>query len=112
MIGTQIKPNHSEAVAKFVAGGNRIKEATNNLENIRAYTAEAPCKKCGTYLRSMKKNNCLECARRYSKSRYTAKRSMSTKRLETIGHYLLDKGEAVEFTSGGKKYVLKVEVAA
>lgn len=55
----------------------------------------------------MKSNICLECDRR----RARAKTGLSLKNLEAIGHYLLGKGESVEFTSGGKKYVLKVEVA-
>ena len=36
---------------------------------------------------------------------------MSAKNLEAIGHYLLSKDKSVEFISGGKKYVLKIEVA-
>ena len=36
---------------------------------------------------------------------------MSAKNIEAVGHYLLEKGESVEFTSNGQKYVLKIEVA-
>lgn len=139
MIGTQIKPDYSEAVAKFVANGGQIKPAVNTnkaefnycnvdtvlqsaerpnshqnhilrtraeKQGLKSYKPVAPCRSCGTSERSVKSNICLECDRR----RARAKTGLSLKNLESIGHYLLDKGEVVEFTSGGKKYVLKVEV--
>ncbi len=139
MIGTQIKPDYSEAVAKFVANGGEIKLAVNTnkaefnycnadtvlqsaerpnshqnhilrtraeKQGLKSYKPVAPCRSCGTSERSVKSNICLECDRR----RARAKTGLSLKNLEAIGHYLLGKGEAVEFTSGGKKYVLKVEV--
>ncbi|MCT8090688.1 hypothetical protein H0920_10775 [Acinetobacter sp. C_4_1] len=132
MIGAQIKPDYSEAVAKFVANGGQIKPAVNTdkaiewnqpvstggLKNniplrkaaeakgLKTYVPYAPCEKCGSSERSVKTNACILCDRR----RARAKTGLSLKNLEAIGHYLLDKGESVEFTSGGKKYVLKVEV--
>ena len=36
---------------------------------------------------------------------------MNKKNIEAIGHLLLSRNEVVEFTSDGKKYILKVEVA-
>ena len=139
MIGIQIKPDYSEAVAKFVANGGEIKLAVNTnkaefnycnadtvlqsaerpnshqnhilrtraeKQGLKSYKPVAPCRSCGTSERSVKSNICLECDRR----RARAKTGLSLKNFEAIGHYLLDKGESVEFTSGGKKYVLKVEV--
>lgn len=140
MIGTQIKPDYSDAVANFVAKGGQIKPAENTnkaefnycnadttlksaerpnshqnhvlrtraeKQGLKSYKPVAPCKSCGTADRSVKSNICLECDRRRARS----KTNMSVKNLEAIGHYLLGKGESVEFTSDGKKYVLKVEVA-
>ena len=132
MIGTQIKPDYSEAVANFVKSGCQIKPAVNTnkadfnyplstgglkqniqlrknaeAQGLKTYVPFSPCEKCNTSERSVKSNICLECDRR----RARAKTGLSLKKLEAIGHYLLDKGESVEFTSGGKKYVLKVEVA-
>ncbi|WP_426977522.1 hypothetical protein ACNFX6_06480 [Acinetobacter johnsonii] len=140
MIGTQIKPDYSDAVAKFVANGGQIKPAvnTNKAEfnycnadtvfqsaerpnshqnhilrtraeksGLKSYKPVAPCKSCGTSERSVKSNACLECDRR----RVRAKNGMSAKNIEAVGHYLLEKGESVEFTSNGQKYVLKIEVA-
>lgn len=140
MIGTQIKPDYSEAVAKFVANGGQINPAVNTnkaefnycnadtvlqsserpnshqnhilrtraeKQGLKSYKPVAPCQSCGTSERSVKSNICLECDRR----RARAKTGLSLKNLEAIGHYLLAKNEVVEFTSGGKKYVLKVEVA-
>ena len=131
MIGTQIKPDYSEAVAQFVANGGQIKPAVNTnkaefnfsvstgglkqniplrkaaeAKGLKTYTTFSPCEKCGTSERSTKTNACLECDRR----RARAKTGLSLKNLEAVGHYLLEKGESVEFTSGGQKYVLKVEV--
>ena len=131
MIGTQIKPDYSDAIAEFVKNGGEIKQAvnTNHVEwnfpisetglkqniplrkaaeakGLKTYTPFSPCEKCGTSERSTKTNACLECDRR----RARAKTGLSLKNLEAVGHYLLDKGESVEFTSGGQKYVLKVEV--
>jgi hypothetical protein len=140
MIRTQIKPDYSEAVANFVANGGQIKPAVNTnkaefnycnadtvlqsaerpnshqnhilrtraeKQGLKSYKPVAPCRSCGTSERSVKSNICLECDRR----RARAKTGLNAKNLEAIGHYLLEKGESVEFTSGGKKYVLKVEVA-
>ena len=140
MIGTQIKPDYSDAVANFVAKGGQIKPAENTnkaefnycnadttlksaerpnshqnhvlrtraeKQGLKSYKPVAPCKSCGTADRSVKSNICLECDRRRARS----KTNMSVKSLEAIGYYLLGKGESVEFTSDGKKYVLKVEVA-
>ena len=137
---TKIKPDYSEAVAKFVKSGGQIKQAvnTNKAEfnycnadtaiksaerpnshhnhvlrtraeksGLKSYKPVAPCKSCGTSERSVKSNACLECDRR----RVRNKNGMSAKNIEAVGHYLLEKGESVEFTSGGQKYVLKVEVA-
>ncbi|MEF9957383.1 MAG: hypothetical protein RR767_09315 [Acinetobacter sp.] len=140
MIGTKIKPDYSEAVAKFLANGGEIKQAVNtnkaefnyfNADTVlqsaerpnshqnhilrtraekqgsKSYKPVAPCRSCGTSERSVKSNICLECDRR----RARAKTGLSLKNLEAVGHYLLAKSEVVEFTSGGQKYVLKVEVA-
>ncbi|WP_347473256.1 hypothetical protein ABEF86_08275 [Acinetobacter thermotolerans] len=132
MIGAQIKPDYSDAIAEFVKNGGEIKQAVNThkaefnfsvstggskqniplrkaaeAKGLKTYTPFSPCEKCGTSERSTKTNACLECDRR----RARAKTGLSLKNLEAVGHYLLDKGESVEFTSGGKKYVLKVEVA-
>lgn len=132
MIGTQIKPDYSDKIAEFVKNGGEIKQAVNTnrvdfnfsvstgglkqniplrkaaeAKGLKTYTPFSPCEKCGTSERSTKTNACLECDRR----RARAKTGLSLKNLEAIGHYLLDKGESIEFTSGGQKYVLKVEVA-
>ena len=132
MFETKIKPDYSEAVAKFVKSGGQIKQAVNTnkaefnfsvstgglkqniqlrkdaeVKGLKTYVPFAACEKCSTFERSVKSNACLECDRR----RARAKTGLSVKNLEAIGHYLLDKGESVEFTSGGQKYVLKVEVA-
>ena len=132
MIGAQIKPDYSDAIAKFVKNGGEIKQAvnTNRVEfnfsvstgglkqniplrkaaeakGLKTYAPFSPCEKCGTSERSTKTNACMECDRRRARS----KTGLSVKHLEAIGHYLLEKGESVEFTSGGQKYVLKIEVA-
>lgn len=132
MFETKIKPNYSEAVAQFLANGGQIKQAENThkaefnfsvstgglkqniqlrkdaeVKGLKTYVPFAACEKCSTFERSVKSNACLECDRR----RARAKTGLSVKNLEAIGHYLLDKGESVEFTSGGQNYVLKVEVA-
>lgn len=132
MIGTQIKPDCSNKIAEFVKNGGEIKQAVNTnrvdfnfsvstgglkqnislrkaaeAKGLKTYTPFSPCEKCGTSERSTKTNACLECDRRRARS----KTGLSLKNLEAIGHYLLDKGESIEFTSGGQKYVLKVEVA-
>ena len=132
MFETKIKPNYSEAVAQFLANGGEIKQAENThkaefnfsvstgglkqniqlrkdaeVKGLKTYVPFAACEKCSTSERSVKSNACLECDRR----RARAKTGLSVKNLEAIGRYLLDKGESVEFTSGGQKYVLKVEVA-
>ena len=140
MIGAKIKPDYSDAIAKFVKNGGEIKEAVNTnkaefnycnadtalksaerpnshqnhilraraeKQGLKSYKPVAPCKSCGTSERSVKSNICLECDRR----RARAKTGLSLKNLEAVGHYLLAKSEVVEFTSGGQKYILKVEVA-
>lgn len=140
MISNQIKPDYSDAVAQFVKRGGQINPAVNTnkaefnycnadtmlksaerpnshqnhvlrtraeKQGLKSYSPVAPCRSCGTSERSVKSNICLECDRR----RARAKTGLSAKNLEAIGHYLLDKGESIEFTTGGQKYVLKVEVA-
>ena len=132
MFETKIKPNYSEAVAQFLANGGEIKQAENThkaefnfsvstgglkqniqlrkdaeVKGLKTYVPFAACEKCSTFERSVKSNACLECDRR----RVRNKNGMSAKNIEAVGHYLLEKGESVEFTSGGQKYVLKVEVA-
>lgn len=132
MFETKIKPNYSEAVAQFLANGGEIKQAENThksefnfsvstsglkqniqlrkdaeVKGLKTYVPFAACEKCSTFERSVKSNACLECDRR----RARAKTGLSVKNLEAIGRYLLDKGESVEFTSGGQTYVLKVEVS-
>ena len=131
MIGTQIKRDYSDEIAEFLAKGGEIKQAENThkaefnfsvstgglkqniplrkdaeAKGLKTYAPFYPCEKCGTSERSTKTNACLECDRR----RARAKTGLSLKNLEAVGHYLLDKGESVEFTSNGQKYVLKVEV--
>ena len=132
MIGAKIKPDYSGAIAKFVKNGGEIKQAVNTnkaefnyhlstgglkkniqlrkdaeAKGLKTYVPAEACEKCSTSERSVKSNACLECDRR----RARAKTGLSSKNLEAIGHYLLGKGESIEFTSGGQKYVLKVEVA-
>ncbi|NOJ67192.1 hypothetical protein [Acinetobacter indicus] len=140
MIGAQIKPDYSDEIAEFVKNGGEIKQAVNTnkaefnycnadtvlqsnerpnshqnhilrtraeKQGLKSYKPVAPCRSCGTSERSVKSNICLECDR----LRARAKTGLGFKNLEAIGHYLLDKGESVEFTSDGQKYVLKVEVA-
>ena len=132
MIGAQIKPDYSDAIAEFLAKGGEIKQAENThkaefnfsvstgglkqniqlrrdaeVKGLKTYVAFAACEKCGSFERSVKSNTCLECDRRRARS----KTGLSAKHLEAIGHYLLEKGESIEFTSGGQKYVLKIEVA-
>lgn len=140
MINNQIKSDYSADVASFVKNGGVIVPAVNTnkadfnyfdvdtvaknaekpnshqnhvlrtraeKQGLKNYKPVAPCRSCQTSERSVKSNACLECDRR----RARAKTGMNAKNLEAIGHYLLEKGERVVFTSGGKKYVLKVEVA-
>ena len=140
MINNQIKSDYSADVASFVKNGGVIAPAVNTnkadfnyfdvdtvaknaekpnshqnhvlrtraeKQGLKNYKPVAPCQSCQTSERSVKSNACLECDRR----RARAKTGMNAKNLEAIGHYLLEKGEPVLFTSGGKKYVLKVEVA-
>lgn len=141
MLNNQIKQDYSADITKFVANGGEIKTAVNtnkaefnycNADTVlqsaerpnshqnavlrkraenrgfKSYTPVAPCRSCGTSERSVKSNICLECDRR----RARFKTGLSLKNLEAVGHYLLGKGESIEFTSGGQKYILKVEVAA
>ena len=140
MINNLIKQDYSAEIAGFIKNGGVIQPAINTnkaefnycnadtvlksderpnghqnhilrtraeKQGLKSYTPNVPCKSCSTSDRSVKSNICLECDRR----RARAKTNMSVKNLEAIGHYLLGKGESIEFTSGGKKYVLKVEVA-
>lgn len=132
MIRAQVKPDYSAEIAKYVANGGEIKQAVNTnkaefnfqihsggkqniqlrkdaeAEGLKTYVPFAPCEKCSTSERSVKTNACIVCDRRRARS----KTGLSAKHLEAIGHYLLSKGESVEFTSCGKKYVLKVEEVA
>ena len=136
----RIKADYSSGVDEFIKRGGQIQSAvntnkadfnycnadtalksaerTNSHQNhilrtragnkgLKSYTPVAPCKSCQTSDRSVKSNICLECDRR----RARAKTGLSAKNLEAIGHYLLGKGESIEFASAGKKYVLKVEMA-
>lgn len=141
MINNQIKQSYASDIAEFVKNGGTIKQAVNTTKKaafntfnadaaaknaakpnsqknqtlreraaksgLKSYKTVAPCNSCGTSERSVRSNACLECDRR----RVRARVGLSAKNLQGIGHYLLDRNEAVEFTSGGKKYVLKVEVA-
>ena len=86
---------------------NHILRLRAEKQELKSYKPVAPCQSCGTSERSVRSNICLECDRR----RARAKTTVNKKNLEALGHYLLSKNEVVEFTSGGKKYVLKVEVA-
>ena len=140
MLNHKIKADYSSDIEQFIQNGGEIKSAENTnkadfnycnadtvvksaerprshqnhilrtraeKQGLKSYKPVAPCGSCGTSERSVKSNSCLECDRR----RARAKTGLSLKNLEAIGHYLLGKGEAIEFTSGGKKYVLKIEVA-
>ena len=132
MIRAQVKPDYSAEIAKYVANGGEIKRAVNTnkaefnfqihsggkqniqlrkdaeAKGLKTYVPFAPCEKCNTLERSVKTNACIVCDRR----RARAKTGLSIKNLQEVGHYLLGKGESIEFTSGGKKYVLKVEEVA
>ena len=132
MIGTKIKPDYSDKIAEFLKNGGEIKQAVNTnkaefnfplstgglkkniqarkdaeAKGLKTYVPAEACEKCNTSERSVKSNICLECDRR----RARAKTGLSLKNLEAVGHYLLAKSEVIEFTSGGQKYILKVEVA-
>lgn len=140
MLNHKIKADYSSDIEQFLQNGGEIKSAENTnkadfnycnadatlksaerpnshqnhilrtraeKQGLKSYKPIAPCRLCGTADRSVKSNICLECDRR----RARAKTEMSAKNLEAIGHYLLNKDKSVEFISGGKKYVLKVEVA-
>ena len=132
MIGAKIKRDYSDKIAEFVKNGGEIKQAVNTnkaefnfsvstgglkqniqprkdaeAKGLKTYVPAEACEKCSTSERSVKSNLCLECDRR----RARAKTGLSAKNLEAVGHYLLAKSEVVEFTSGGQKYILKVEVA-
>lgn len=140
MMNTQIKQDYSEAVAQFVKRGGQIKPAVNTnkaefnycnadtaiksaerpnsyqnhilrkraeKEGHRSYKPVAPCNSCKTQERSVKSNACLECDRR----RFRAKVGMNESKLSQVAEYLLGQNKDFSFTSGGKKYVLKVEEA-
>ena len=139
MINNQIKADHSADIEKFLANGGVIHKAVNSnkadfnycnadteqiakrpnshqnhvlrtragKQELKSYKPVAPCPSCNTSERSTRSNICLECDRR----RARAKTSVNKKNIEAIGHHLLSRNEVVEFTSGGKKYILKVEVA-
>lgn len=127
-----IKKDYSEAVAQFVKNGGVISQAanTNKAEwnfpisgtglkqniplrkraeqlGLKTYAPFEACRKCGTSERSTKTNACIVCDRNRSR----VKNGLKPKNLQGVGIYLLEKNETVEFTSGGQKYVLKVEVA-
>lgn len=135
----QIKPSYSADVDAFLKNGGEIKPAVNSnkipefngfnadmaainaakpssskntelreqakKQGLKKYVPVAPCKKCNTSERSVSTNLCLCCDRR----RARAKTKLSTKNLKEVGHYLLTTGDSIEFTSNGKKYVLKIE---
>lgn len=107
MFETKIKPDYSEAVAKFVKSGGQIKQAVNTnkaefnfsvstgglkqniqlrkdaeVKGLKTYVPFAACEKCSTFERSVKSNACLECDRRRARS----KTGLSAKHLEAIGH--------------------------
>ena len=140
MLNHKIKADYSSDIEQFLQNGGEIKSAENTnkaefnycnadtvlqsaerpnshqnhilrtraeKQGLKSYKPIASCGSCGTSERSVKSNICLECDRR----RARAKTGLSVKNLEAIGHYLLDKGESVEFASNGQKYILKVEVA-
>ena len=132
MIGAKIKPDYSDKIAEFLKNGGEIKQAVNTnkaefnfsvstgglkqniqprkdaeAKGLKTYVPAEACEKCSTSERSVKTNACLECDRRRART----KTGLSLKNLEAVGHYLLGKGESIEFTSGGQKYILKVEVA-
>lgn len=100
--------NKAEFNFQVSQGGNKKniairKEAEKN--GLKTYTPFEPCEKCNTSERSVKTNLCLCCDRR----RARARTKLSTKNLQDVGVYLLGLNRSIEFTSDGKKYVLKVE---
>lgn len=138
MMNTQVKQDYSIEIAKFVANGGVISPAINTnkvefnpfnhdavarnsekpnsyqnhilrkraeKEGLKSYKPIAPCNGCKTQERSVKSNACLECDRR----RFRAKVGMNESKLSQVAEYLLGQNKDFSFTSGGKKYVLKVE---
>ena len=134
----QIKANYASDIDAFVKAGGVIKQAvnTNKMEfnqfnadraalnaqkpnshqnhilksraekqGLKSYKPVAPCNKCGTSERSVKSNVCLECDRQ----RFRSKVSLSESKLTQFAEYLLKQNKTFSFTSGGKKYELKIE---
>ena len=134
----KIKPDYSSEIENFLKSGGVITQAVNTNKvafnqfnadqgalnaqkpnshhnhvlrtrarnaNLESYVPVAPCKSCGTSERSVRSNLCLECDRR----RYRAKAGLSEKKLGEFAELLLKQNKAFSFTSGGKKYQLKIE---
>jgi len=139
-LNIKIKQDYSAEVEKYLAAGGQIKEAenTNKVEfnyfdadaaeknkekanssvnqqkrkdaqdqGLKVYTTYSPCKSCRTSIRSVATNACMECDRRRAKNRY----GVNSRSLDQIGEYLVKQNKAHTFTSGGKTYILKVELA-
>ncbi|MFN4317167.1 hypothetical protein [Acinetobacter parvus] len=137
----QIKPDYSSEIDAFLKSGGVIKQAvnTNRVEfnhfnadeaalnaqkpnshqnhvlrmqakkkGLKSYITVSPCKSCDTDERSVASNICLECDRR----RFRAKIGINEKKLNQFAEYLLKQNKPFSFTSGGKKYELKIEEIA
>lgn len=140
MLNHKIKADYSSDIEQFLQNGGEIKSAENtnkaefnyfdadtvakNTEKpnshqnhvlrtraekhgLKSYTLVASCKSCQTSERSVRSNVCLECDRR----RFRLKTGLNESKLVQAGEYLLSKNTEFLFTSGGKKYILKVEMA-
>ena len=138
MLGTQIKPDYSEAVAQFVKSGGQIKLAVNTNKAEFNYcnadtvlqSAERPNSHQNHVLRTRAEKQglksykpvvpCRSCGtfERSVKSniclecdrrRARAKMTINESKMIQIGLNILAQGKTIPFTQSGKKYVLKVE---
>lgn len=137
-LNTNIKPDYSEAIAKFVANGGVIQQAENtNKADFNYFDADAaeknkekPNSSANHELRQKAEAKGLKKYSAYApcKSCQTSIRSVATnaclecdrrrarkkfgvnaRSLDQIGEYLLKQDKSHTFVSGGKTYTLKVE---
>lgn len=87
---------------------NHILRKRAENQGMASYTPVAPCSKCKTSERSTKSNACLECDR----IRMRKKMGVNEEKIAQVGAYLLERSEPFTFTSEGKEYTLKVELAS
>lgn len=87
---------------------NHILRKRAENQGMASYTPVAPCSKCKTSERSTKSNACLECDR----IRMRKKMGVNEEKIAQVGAYLLERNEPFTFTSEGKEYALKVELAS